>query len=168
MHWSPTLELVKHYALKNFRGEASCYSLLFVLAQEKTLKLQGELAENQRASEADRNELVAAKVQRLLAEKERDEQAEKCLLACQQRETVRKEAEEKEKQLKTLKVYIYICVCVCVHACVRVCMCVLACVCVCAWVSTFLPSVIGFSAFPPSVVALHLSFPLFLIIPVLL
>ncbi len=131
-----------HYALKNFWGEPCWYSLLFVLAQEKTLKLQGELAENQRATEADRNELVAAKVQRLLAEKERDEQAEKCLLACQQRETVRKEAEEKEKQLKTLKVYIYICVCVCVcmHACmcicacvrtcVRVCMCVLACVCV--------------------------------------
>ena len=88
---------------------------MFVLAQEKTLKLQGELAENQRASEVDRNELVAAKVQRLLAEKERDEQAEKCLLACQERETFRNETEEMKKQLKTLKV--------CVHVCVHVCMC---------------------------------------------
>ena len=77
---------------------------MFVLAQEKTLKLQGELAENQRASEADRNELVVAKVQRLLAEKERDEQTEKCLLAYQQRETFRNETEEMKKQLKTLKV----------------------------------------------------------------
>ena len=91
------------------------YSLLFVLAQEKNLKLQGELTENQRASEADRNELVAAKVQWLLAEKERDEQAEKCLLACQERETFRNEAEEVKKELKTLKV----CVRVCVHACMR-------------------------------------------------
>ena len=84
------------------------------------MRLQGELAEKQRASEADRNELVAAKVQRLLAEKERDEQAEKCLLACQQRETVRNEAEEKEKQLKTLKVCVCVCVCTCVHACMCV------------------------------------------------
>ena len=89
------------------------YSRLFVFAQEKTLKLQGELAENQRASEADRNELVAAKV--LLAEKERDEQAEKCLLACQEREIFRNEAEEVKKELKTLKV----CVRVCVRACMR-------------------------------------------------
>ena len=86
---------------------------MFVLDQEKTLKLQGELAENQRASEADRNDLVAAKVQRLLAEKERDRQAEKCLLACQERETCRKETEEMKKQLKTL-----VCVCVCVCVCV--------------------------------------------------
>ena len=88
------------------------YSLWFALAQEKTLKLQGELAENQRASEADRNELVAAKV--LLAEKERDEKAEKCLVACQEREIFRNEAEEMKKQLKTLKVCV--CVCACVHA----------------------------------------------------
>ena len=87
---------------------------MFVLAQEKNLKLQGELTENKRASEADRNELVAAKVQWLLAEKERDEQAEKCLLACQERETFRNETEEVKKQLKTLKV--------CVHACERACM----------------------------------------------
>ena len=85
---------------------------MFVLAQEETLKLRRELAENQRASEADRNELVAAKVQRLLAEKERDEQAEKCLLACEQRETFRNEAEEIKKQLKTLKVCVCVCVCV--------------------------------------------------------
>ena len=91
------------------------YSILFVFSQEKNQKLQGELAENQRASEANRNELVAARVQRLLAEKERDEQTEKCLLACQQRETFRDEAEEVKKQLKTLKV----CVRACVHVCVR-------------------------------------------------
>ena len=83
------------------------------------MRLQGELTENQRANEADRNELVAARVQRQLAEKERDEQANKCLLACQQRETFRNKAEEMKKQLKTLKV----CVCeyACVHVCVRVC-----------------------------------------------
>ena len=86
---------------------------MFVLVQEKNLKLQEELAENQRASEADRNELVAAKMQRQLAEKERDEQAEKCLQAYQQREIFRNEAEEMKKQMKTLKVY----VCVCMHAC---------------------------------------------------
>lgn len=73
-------------------------------AQEKNLRLQGELAENQRASEADKNALVAAKVQRQLAQKERDELTEKCLQACKQREVLMKEAEEVKKQLNTLKV----------------------------------------------------------------
>ena len=70
-------------------------------------------------------------MQRLLAEKERDEQAEKCLLACQQRETFRKEAEEVKKQLKTLKVCVCVhaCACVCVHVCVRARVCVCVCVC---------------------------------------
>ena len=63
-----------------------------------------ELGESHRVRDADRNELVAAKVQRQLAEKERDEVAEKCLKACQQREILRKEAEEAKGQLNTLEV----------------------------------------------------------------
>ena len=103
------------------------YSLWFALAQEKTLKLQGELTENQRASEADRNELVAAKVQRQSAEKERDEQTEKCLQACKQRETFRNEAEEVKKELKTLKVCVRARVRACMHD--RYCLCDMWCIC---------------------------------------
>ena len=65
-----------------------------------------ELGESHRVSDTDRNKLVAAKVQRQLAEKERDKVEEKCLQACQQREIFRKEAEEAKGQLNTLEVYV--------------------------------------------------------------
>ena len=81
------------------------YSLLFVLAQEKTVRLQGELAENKRASEADRNELVAAKVQRQLAEKEKDELAEKYHEADQLICRLKQEAEVTHEDLQNSKVY---------------------------------------------------------------
>ena len=66
--------------------------------------MQRELAENCRASEADRNELVAAKMHRQLAEKERDELVEKCRQVSEQRESLRSEAEDAKQQLNTLKV----------------------------------------------------------------
>lgn len=59
----------------------------------------------ERISEIDRNELVSARVQRQLAEKERDGLAEKCHKTDQQVDNLKKEAEEATKQIKDLKVW---------------------------------------------------------------
>ena len=69
----------------------------------KIARLQGELAENRRASEDYRSKLVADKVQRQLAMKERDEMAEKWREAVGEMECLRKEAVEVQKQLQDLK-----------------------------------------------------------------
>ena len=69
------------------------------------MRLQGELAESQRASETQRNELVVTQVQRQLAEKERDELAEKYHEADQLICRLKQEAEVTREDLQSIKVY---------------------------------------------------------------
>ena len=78
-----------------------CY---LYLTQDKTTHLQGELAENHRVSEANRDNLVAAIVQRRLAEKERDEFEVKFQQAFRQIGNLKSEVDEAKKQLKDLEV----------------------------------------------------------------
>lgn len=66
--------------------------------------MQGELAENRRASEVDKNELVAAGVQRQLAVKKWEELTEKFHEADQQMGSLKNEVEEARKELQGLKV----------------------------------------------------------------
>ena len=67
--------------------------------------MQGELAESQRASETQKNELVVTQVQRQLAEKERDELAEKYHEADQLICRLKQEAEVIREDLQNIKVY---------------------------------------------------------------
>ena len=67
--------------------------------------MQGELAESQRASETQRNELVVTQVQRQMAEKERDELAEKYHEADQLIRSLKQEAEVIREDLQNIKVY---------------------------------------------------------------
>ena len=67
--------------------------------------MQGELGETQRASETQRNELVVTQVQRQLAEKERDELAEKYHEADQLICRLKQEAEVTREDLQNMKVY---------------------------------------------------------------
>ena len=67
--------------------------------------MQGELAESQRASETQRNELVVTQVHRQLAENERDELAEKYHEADQLICRLKQEAEVTRENLQNIKVY---------------------------------------------------------------
>ena len=67
--------------------------------------MQGELAESQRTSESHRKDLVVTQVQRQLAEKERDEIAEKYHKADQQICRLKQEAEVTREDLQNIKVY---------------------------------------------------------------
>ena len=67
--------------------------------------MQGELAESQRASESQKNELVVTQAQRQLAEKERDELAEKYHEADQLICRLKQEAEVTREDLQNIKVY---------------------------------------------------------------
>ena len=67
--------------------------------------MQGKLAESQRASETQRNELVVTQVQRQMAEKERDELAEKYHEADQLIRSLKQEAEVIREDLQNIKVY---------------------------------------------------------------
>ena len=69
------------------------------------MRLQGELAESQRASETQRNELVVTQVHRQVAEKERDEQAKKHHGADQLICRLKQEAEVTREDLQNIKVY---------------------------------------------------------------
>ena len=72
--------------------------------------MQGELAESQRTSETQRNELVVTQVHRQLAEKERGELAEKYHGADQLICRLKQEAEVIREDLQNIKVYRKVCV----------------------------------------------------------
>ena len=72
------------------------YFNCFLLVQERNAHLQGQLAENHRVEEANRNELEAARLQRFAAdakkkraEEEKKQTEEKCLEAYRQLDSLK-------------------------------------------------------------------------------